>query len=99
MTAALKRRFDYATELRAFAKKVRDLPSVDRRDPERHLIAKSELAGEMDARAAEVMRQDDPAERGVFRADTVFAGKPGKAARPVQAVKLPRRAGTLGLAA
>lgn len=78
----LRKRFDYATELRDFACQVEALALTDRRYPEAPIISKVDLAQRMHRRAAEVMRQDDPTERGTFRADTVFATRK---ARPVRA--------------
>lgn len=78
----LRKRFCYATELRAYAREVRALLLADRRDPEAPIVSKVDLAQRMELRAAEVMRHDDPTERGSFRAETVF-GK--RSARPVRA--------------
>ncbi|GJD37374.1 hypothetical protein [Methylobacterium aerolatum] len=74
-------RFDYATELRGFAREVEALVLADRRDPEAPIIGKVDLARRMYQRAAEVMRHDDRAERGTFRAETVFGTR---RARPVR---------------
>ncbi|WP_298967724.1 hypothetical protein [uncultured Methylobacterium sp.] len=77
----LRQRFDFANELRAYAREVDALLLASRRDPERPIIDKAELADRMRARAAEVMRHDDPTERGVFRADLVFPARGGRAIR------------------
>lgn len=85
----LRQRFDYATELRAFAREVDALLLASRRDPEAPIVAKVDLAKRMRERAAEVMRHDDPIERGAFTAATVF-GK--RSTRPVRAeTRTPRR--------
>ena len=78
----LRKRFCYATELRAFAREVDALALADRRDPEAPIVTKVDLAKRMRERAAEVMRHEDPAERGTFRADTNFGTR---GARPVRA--------------
>lgn len=78
----LRKRFCYATELRAFAREVDALALADRRDPEAPIVSKVDLAKRMRERAAEVMRHEDPAERGTFRAELVF-GK--RSTRPVRA--------------
>ena len=78
-TAALKRRFAFASELRAFADALR-APGADP-------VA---IASRMRARAADVMANDDPVERGAFRAELVFAERGDRPARPVVAE---RRAG------
>ena len=70
--APLRQRFDFASELRAFAKEVRELGLADRRDPERPIVAKIDLADRMEARAREVMRRTDPVERGEITAETLF---------------------------
>lgn len=83
----LRKRFDYATELRAFA---REAGKTNR-----------DLATRMRTRADEVMRQDDPTEHGTrFDAGTVFASFGTKPARPAQAERRnhKRIAGTLTLA-
>ncbi|GEP00539.1 hypothetical protein [Methylobacterium haplocladii] len=99
MSAALKRRFEYASELRTYADRVDALELADRKDPERPIVAKIALAQEMRARAAEVMRREDPAERGIIRAETVFAARTGKPASPVKVtVQRPRVGGVIGLA-
>ncbi len=96
----LRKRFDYATELREFARQVEALALADRRDPEAPIVSKVDLAQRMHRRAAEVMRHDDPAERGTFRAETVFgprggrqfvqkSGARGGSAPPDRMVKLP----------
>lgn len=77
----LRRRFDYATELRRFAGEVDALALASRVDPEKPIVDKIALADRMRARAAEVMRHDDPAERGVFRAGSVFPVRGGRAIR------------------
>ena len=85
----LRKRFCYATELRAFAREVDALTLADRRDPEAPIVSKVDLAQRMRDRAAEVMRHEDPAERGTFPVDTVF-GK--RSARSVRAeIRGPRR--------
>lgn len=87
----LRTRFEYATELRAFAREVEALSLADRRDPEAPIVAKVDLAKRMRKRAADVMRHDDPTERGVFTAAMVFGHR---AAQPVRAERrAPRRAG------
>ena len=78
----LRKRFNYATELREFARQVEALVLADRRDPEAPIVSKVDLAQRMHRRASEVMRHEDPAERGTFRADTVLASRK---ARPVRA--------------
>ncbi|BAQ43986.1 MULTISPECIES: hypothetical protein [Methylobacterium] len=80
----LRRRFDYATELRRFAGEVDALALASRVDPEKPIVDKIALADRMRARANEVMRHEDPTERGVFRAGSVFASRGG---RPVRAEK------------
>lgn len=80
----LRQRFDYATELRRFAGEVDALLLASRSDPERPILDKVALADRMRARAAEVMRHDDPTERGVFRAGSVFASRGG---RPIRCEK------------
>ena len=77
----LRKRFDYATELRAYAREVEALALADRRDPEAPIVSKVDLAQRMSRRADEVMRHDDPAERGMFRADTVFAPRKARSVR------------------
>lgn len=90
---SIRKRFDYATELRAFAQEVDDLMLANRRDPEKPIVSKIDLAQRMRARADEVMRRDDPVERGEFRASDVFAERPGRPARPVRVAVLRTRAG------
>lgn len=66
MSAVTRRRFDFATEMRAFAAQVDGLELASRTDPEAPIIAKADLARAMRARAAEVMRTDEPSLEGVF---------------------------------
>ena len=70
--APLRQRFDFASELRAFAKEVRELGLADRRDPERPIVAKIDLADRMEGRARDVMCRTDPVERGEITAETLF---------------------------
>lgn len=79
-----KRRFDFATEMRAFAKRARALRF---RGTERYLEELDQLARDMDERAAEVVRTTDPAPEGVF-----LTG-PGRSAsgRPFRAETRTRR--------
>ncbi|MGC5778119.1 hypothetical protein [Methylobacterium sp. NFXW15] len=76
-------RFDYPTELRAYAREVEALVLAARRDPEAPIVGKADLAQRMQRRASEVMRHEDPAEREAFRTGTVF-GK--RSTRPVRAM-------------
>lgn len=84
----LRRRFDYATELRSFAAEVDALLLASRHDPEAPIVAKVDLAKRMRDRAAEVMRHDDPVERGAFSVATVFGHR---GSRSVQAEMRPAR--------
>ena len=59
----MRRRFDFATEMRAFAKRARDIRF---RGTERYLEELDQLARDMDARAAEIVRTIDPPLEGVF---------------------------------
>lgn len=77
----LRQRFKYADELRRFAGEVDALTLASRTDPERPIVDKLALADRMRARANEVIRHDDPAERGVFRAGSVFPSRGGRAIR------------------
>ena len=72
MAQPLARRFDFATELRAFAAEVEGLELASSRDPESPMITRRDLVQRMRNRAAEVMRREDPIERGVLTADTLF---------------------------
>lgn len=72
MAQSLARRFDFATELRAFAAEVERLELASSRDPESPMIARCDLVQRMRNRAAEVMRREDPFERGIITADTLF---------------------------
>ena len=80
-----RKRFDYGTELRTYARDAGAPMLADRREPERPAVSEIDLALRMSRRAHEVLPHGDPAERGTFRADTVFATRK---ARPVRA-KLP----------
>ncbi|WP_066922958.1 hypothetical protein [Methylobacterium sp. CCH5-D2] len=102
MAPPLKRRFDYVAELRAFADQVEALALASNTDPAEPVHAKLDLARAMRRRANEVARRDDPAERGTFRAQDVFANfGPKRAGHVAKAeVRAPHRriAGTIGLA-
>jgi len=78
--APLRKRFDFATELRGFAEELERLSLANHRDPEAPLVAKQDLADRMRNRANAVMERDDPVERGVITARTLFR----EPARPVK---------------
>ncbi len=85
----LRQRFQYADELRRYAAEVDALALASRTDPERPIVDKIALADRMRARAAEVMRHDDPIERGVFLTGSAFASRGGRAIR--SETRAPRR--------
>lgn len=94
----IRKRFDYATELRTYATEVERLELANRRDPESPVLAKVDLAQRMRRRADQVMRQNDAVERGRITADTLFRPT-GRVVRvEVQRARV-RPTGTIKLAA
>lgn len=63
----MTRRFDQASELRALAKRVREIRF---RGTERYLEDLDVLARDMDARAAALVRSDEPTAESVFGTGT-----------------------------
>lgn len=62
MSADIRRRFRFATELRQFAEQVEALELASRIDLEAPIAAKLDLARSMRAQAVEVMKHEDPPE-------------------------------------